>query len=160
MKGEGNPNFGNHYSIETRKLMSDAAKGRTPMLGKKQTEEAKQKVSKANKGRKVSEQGRKNISEGHKGIVISEEAKASRSRSALGKRRGNKNCTSIYVGVSYRKIIKKWGARVGFRGGKSVWIGVYSTEIEAAISRDKYIVVNKLDRPLNFPEDYPDRIIE
>jgi hypothetical protein len=51
-RGEKCPNFGRHYSEETRKLMSEKRAGeKHPMFGKHLSEETKQKISEKKKGR-------------------------------------------------------------------------------------------------------------
>ncbi len=47
-KGENNPFYGKHHTIESRRKISENNKG---MLGKKHTEETRKKISKANKGK-------------------------------------------------------------------------------------------------------------
>jgi hypothetical protein len=62
----------------------------------------------------------------------------------------NKNRTSSkYRGVSFSKVTGKWDTYVG-----KTRLGHHSTELEAAIVRDKYILDNNLDTKkyrLNFP---------
>lgn len=93
-KGKENPNFGKHisekhrqklivanlnrvFSEETRKKMSESAKGREAWnKGKKLkplSEETRKKISLANKGKVRSEETRKKISESSKGRIISDE---------------------------------------------------------------------------------------
>ena len=59
-----------------------------------------------------------------------------------------KNVTSLFYGV--RKIKGKWVSVFSIVKGKQKWIGTFKTEVDAAIAYDKYIIENKLDRPLNF----------
>ena len=66
-KGEGNPNYGNHYSEETKKKISDKRKGKCcgenhPNYGKHHSEEIKEKMRKPK-----SEEAKKKISETRKG---------------------------------------------------------------------------------------------
>lgn len=62
----------------------------------------------------------------------------------------HKNSSSVYVGVSWFKIYSKW--RSGFQcDNKKHFVGYFINEIDAAVAYDKYVIVNKLDRPLNFP---------
>lgn len=78
-------------------------------------------------------------------------------KSTTGKKKKGK---SKYHGVSVGnrksgkinvKIIKYWVAN--FRvNKKSVYIGFSKSEIEAAKMYDRYIIENRLNRPLNFPE--------
>ena len=52
-----------------------------------------------------------------------------------------KNTTSKYIGVSFEKSKKKWRTTIHING-KTVLIGRFSNEIEAAIARDRYILNN------------------
>ena len=52
-KGELNPWYGQHHSLETIKKISEATSGeKNPMYGKNHSPETKQKISEANKGKK------------------------------------------------------------------------------------------------------------
>lgn len=58
-------------------------------------------------------------------------------------RRSQKGSSSKYVGVSFCNRSKQWIASVKING-KSINLGSYSEEIDAAIARDSYIITNKL----------------
>lgn len=68
------------------------------------------------------------------------------------------NSSSIYLGVGFSikgiggklKPLRQWRATYNDSGNK-INIGYYSSEIEAALARDKYIIDNNIDLPLNFP---------
>ena len=45
--------------------------------------------------------------------------------------------TSQYIGVSWQKACGKWEARI--RNGKLVYLGIYTTELTAALAREAYI---------------------
>jgi hypothetical protein len=49
-KGKDNPNFGNHYSNDVREKISQSMLGNKRWLGKKHTQEAKEKMSKSKDG--------------------------------------------------------------------------------------------------------------
>lgn len=49
--GENNPFYGKHHSEETKQILSELAKYRKSNLGNRHTDEAKAKISKANKGK-------------------------------------------------------------------------------------------------------------
>lgn len=77
-----------------------------------------------------------------------------------GKGVKRKTDRSKFMGVSYktkgsggkRGKEKHWRAKIE-QNGRSIHIGYYAREIDAAIARDLYIVNNGLDEfPLNFPE--------
>jgi len=63
-----------------------------------------------------------------------------------------KNCSSIYIGVTWDKDLCKWRASCGINQ-KFIHLGVFTDEKKAAIARDKFIKSRpelKL-RILNFP---------
>jgi len=67
-KGKNNPNYGKHHSPEARQKMSDANKGENNHnYGKKRSPETCKKLSAANKGKKRSPETCKKISESLKG---------------------------------------------------------------------------------------------
>ena len=55
-----------------------------------------------------------------------------------------------YFGVSYRNSNNKFLAQIR-HNGKTVFIGQYSTEIEAAKAYDEYLIRNNIDKSRNFP---------
>ena len=67
ISGPNNPMYGRKHSEEARKKMSKAHKG------KKHSEETRKKITEANKRRKHSEESKKKIGKAHKGKKISEE---------------------------------------------------------------------------------------
>ena len=73
-KGRPGSNKGCKFSEETKRKMSEARQGTTP------TEETKQKLSDINKGKKMSEEAKRKISEATKGRVFSEETKRKMSK--------------------------------------------------------------------------------
>ncbi|QPL10865.1 HNH endonuclease [Pectobacterium phage Possum] len=65
-------------------------------------------------------------------------------------RRGQRNSASQYVGVSRSKRTGNWQASIK-HDGKSVHLGYFNSEIEAAKARDNYIHINGLKNfTLNF----------
>jgi len=78
------------------------------------------------------------------------------------KRRSKTKCkstTSFYHGVFFRNDSKKW--RVVFSiDGKSKRFGTYPTEIEAALKYDEVVKQLKLDLPLNFPDQAPQKALK
>lgn len=135
--GEGSLGF--FPSDETKKKQSDAKKGKPAYnKGIPMSEEQKQKMV----GRKMSDETKQKLINSHKGIPSKK----------IGTK--NKNSTSKYFGVSLKidGNYKCWCATVSNNGQKK--LGSFKNEIDAAKAYDKYVIENKLDRPLNFPEDY------
>lgn len=62
-----------------------------------------------------------------------------------------KHNTSGYRGSSYDKSRGKWEAFV-MLGVKKKHIGRYKNRIDAAVSRDSFVISNNLKLPLNFPQ--------
>lgn len=58
---------------------------------------------------------------------------------------------SGYRGVSYDKERDKYVAQITVKL-KAISLGRFETALEAAIVRDRYVVKNNLNYPLNFPE--------
>lgn len=59
-------------------------------------------------------------------------------------RRPNKGSSSQYIGVSFNKASNKWRSGVSINK-KYISIGVFSSELEAAIARDDYVKSNNLE---------------
>jgi hypothetical protein len=80
-KGEKNPMFGKHPSLETRKKISDAHKGKTFTISKPRSEEHLRKLGLSKKGNKyclgrvLSEETKKKIGDANRGKVHTEEFK-------------------------------------------------------------------------------------
>ncbi len=77
------------------------------------------------------------------------------SDSRIGKRlKTKRKSSSIYFGVYYSKSDKTWVANIAIE--KTIRIGSYKNEIDAAKAYDKYVIEHNLqnERLLNFPEDY------
>ena len=90
--------------------------------GYKHTDEAKEKMSKDQK-----ENG------GH----------------SLGHKKGK---SSIYRGITYNKIRKKWIAQITI-DGNNIKICAHVTEIEAAKQYDLYLIEHNINRPKNFENE-------
>ena len=132
-KGEKNPNFGNKMSDESKKSISDKHKGL------KHSEETKLKMSNSKKGkhtgigRKLSEEHKLNISKSGKGLKRTD---ATKKNVALAKQgiKNKKYTSSKYVGVCYRKKYNNWAANINAPFGTRIAIGVFVTEVEAALA--------------------------
>merc|ERR1711879_643052 len=51
---------------------------------------------------------------------------------------------SSFIGVSWRSKEKKWKAQIGDRNGKSKYLGVYDTDIDAARAVNRFCIKNNL----------------
>jgi hypothetical protein len=137
-KGKNNPAYGKsyagwHHTEKNKIIMSDAKRGeKNPNFGKKLSVETLRKRSKSISGDKNWRWARKNF-----------------------------NASSIYYGVSITRFYHKdkiyiwWHVEIN-ENGKKINLGIYKIEIEAAKIYDKYVVEHDINRPLNFPRDYPD----
>lgn len=59
-------------------------------------------------------------------------------------RRSQKGSTSRYIGVSFIQRSQRWMAGLKLNG-KSINVGLFHTELEAAKARDQYIIDNNLE---------------
>ena len=147
-KGKNNPRYGKKMSkeeIEKRTLLQ---------MGQKRSEETKQKISQSNVGKKRSEETKKNLSISHIGKKQTEETINKRSKKMIGKKL--KNTTSKYMGVYFDRTRNKWATKINFNK-KSVYIGRFNTEIEAALAYNaKAIELYSADAKLNIIENKVD----
>lgn len=151
----GNSGRGRKHTDETRKLMSENHadfKGENhPNYGKSMSDEQKKKISVANTGKVRTMEQREKL-KGPNPLI------AGINNYAFGKKRPR--ATSQYIWV--RKTIYNSG-KVRWRAGGSlneriyISIGSFFTELEAALAYDEYIIKYNIDRPINFPENYPNR---
>lgn len=118
-------------------------------LGKKMSEETKQKLRDINLGRKMTDadkkkigertsercknpEYRKRLSDANKGHTPTDETREKLSKSKIGKKRGRSNG---HVGVTFNKKRKKWVARFTTSFKKQIYVGGYfKTEQEAIIA--------------------------
>jgi len=129
---------------ETKAKMScSQAKEKNPMYGKHHTKEAINKISEANRNRE-------------------EIADASREKMKLAQgwknnpRFGKKvsSASSKFFGIFFSEKHNRWYCRFRLKGKSNrCYVGSYVYEIDAAIAYDKYIIENKIDRPLNFKKE-------
>lgn len=134
MLGSRNPMYGKKMSEESRKKMSQAAKGRKrgPMsadakkklsairkaqgnfrLGTHHTEESKRKISKANKGKKVfvSEETKNKISNSLLGVPKSEKARENM-KAAQQANRYNRAKKVIQLSLKTKEVIKEYDSLI------------------------------------------------
>lgn len=116
--------------------------------GHPQNEDARKKISDSeignknyNFGREFSEETRRRLSVAMTGKnnpnfekKHSEERKQKMSNSMVGKKR--KNSSSQYVGVYYKKSLKKWGANI-MLNGINYYLGYFEEEKDAALAWNK-----------------------
>ena len=138
-----------HYinSEETKRRLSGSMKGR------KKSEETKRRLSESMKGRKVSEERRKRMSEGKMWRKQSLNQKLKRSRD-MGGSKFNFNTSSQYVGVSFNKNARKWGASI-MSDRKQVHLGCFDNELEA--SNAYQLALAKIKDGTFNPADYKPR---
>lgn len=105
-------------------------------------------------GRKHSEESKKKMSDSQKEKVFTEEHRNKISSSQAGKGRGikSKTASSKFFGIYYNKKKERWIVSIKIYG-KTKYIGCSKDEVVAAKIYDKYIFENKLNYPLNFPEN-------
>lgn len=107
--------------------------------GKITSDETKKKMSKAQTGRKVLDTTKHKIN-GKKQSIIKQ-----------GKRNENKKYSSIYIGVCEKK--GRWQASITYKG-KTVYIGTFLIEIDAAKAYDKKALeLFGENAHLNFPKE-------
>jgi len=80
------------------------------------------------------------------------EASTGEKNPSFGKKR--KKASSEFFGVYINRGRNRWRAMV-IVNKKTIYIGQFKTEIEAAEAYDKYVIENDLHRPLNFPDIIP-----
>ena len=103
-------------------------------------------------GMKRSQETIERLSESHKGIRHSEEARQKIAESKKGKANPffgvkSEHATSKYYGVS--KVGRKFRALITVNR-KLIHLGYFETEVEAALTYNKYVIENNLkDHPLN-----------
>jgi len=113
-------------------------------FGKKHSEESKKIISDANKGKKLSKRHIEIIKEVNS-KPKSELTKQKMADAARGKK--SSNSSSLYFGVS--KKGNSWQVTIKIRG-KQIYIGISENEIEAAKMYDEYVTSNNLPYSLNF----------
>lgn len=66
----------------------------------------------------------------------------------LRNRQTSNKKSSNFVGVHWCKTTKRWKTSI-WRNGKSIALGNFATEQEAAKAYNKYVITNKFDRAIN-----------
>ena len=140
----GDGRFGFIPSDGIKKIMSEKMSGKNnPNYGKTVSDEQKQKISNTLKGR----------------IIPAKEKELQKRTTLSGKNhpgydKKGKSATSVYHGVYKRIVHYKNKIYVYWLCGvDKKHIGMFKSDVEAAKAYDKYVVENKTNRLLNFPEE-------
>lgn len=174
------PMRGRKHSLETIEEMKRTRKGkpksddwkrqmsermsseRNPNLGRIDTDETRLRKSVSHLGSKNINYGKPRSEKTRKLISIVLLTKYAKEEfPSIGRKR--KNSPSQYYGVS--KYSCENGKYIYWRisitvNKKRLRLGLYKTELEAALVYDRYVVENNLPHSINFPENYPNRIIK
>lgn len=171
----GNGAVGFVHSHETKMRISSLAKERakkSPMsnetrtkisnskIGKKLSDEIKQKMSESKKGSNNSFYGKSHSDETKLKISLSKKGKSINSHPdyngaknpRFNKKR--KNTSSTYMGVCYsqnKSGSMRWSSRVRLNS-KDIFSKYFKTEFEAIIARDIFVLEHNLENKLNFPK--------
>ena len=163
--------IGYRHTDETRAKMRIAQGGENnpmymrrgkdnPKFGIPLPQEIKDKISKTLTGKHLSQETIEKLRIANTGKHHTKESREKMSVLAMGEnnhgfaKKSNK-ASSIYYGVYLDRFNDRW--KIGFsENGKLKNIGSSKSEEDAARMYDKYVVEHNLNRPLNFPEDYPD----
>jgi len=62
-----------------------------------------------------------------------------------------RNSYSNYYGVSWNKKVERWVAYIWTT--RHIHIGIFDSEIESAKAHDKYVIENKINKPINFQDN-------
>lgn len=105
--GKDNPFYGKKHSEEAKIKMSKAKSGKNhPNYGKKRSEETKRKISKANSGKKLLEKTKRKLSEAKSGKKHSEETKRKMSEAKSGKNHPNAKYTIWNISQCHYSVFK------------------------------------------------------
>ena len=115
-------------------------------LGTKRSEDTKKKLSESHKGKTISEKTKKKMSLKATGKAVSKKTREKLSKIKSGKK--HKKSVSRYFGV-YLSNKKYWQVQF-WNNNKRYYGGSFKEEIDAAKAYDKYVIENKLPKPLNF----------
>ncbi len=141
--GENNPMFGKTRSMsdKTRKLMSEAHKGKTL------SEEHKKKIAESNRGKSLTEKTKRKISKSHQGKVRSNEFKQKVSKAKMGEK--NSQCKLTKQEAAEIKWISRNTEKTNKRVGK-----LYSVSISSVSSIKSERTWKHIDeeKPSNFQE--------
>jgi hypothetical protein len=112
--GENNPNFGKPMSEEQKNKISISKIGKNtgedaPFYNRHHTEESKKIMSDLAKGRKLSEESKQKISKFNKGKVLSEETKSKMSLAAKGKPKSEEAKKNMSIAQRKSRYMKKLG---------------------------------------------------
>lgn len=147
-KGNKHPLFGKSPSKETREKI------RIGNIGNVTSEETREKLRISSTGRKHREESKEKVRLSKLGIPRDENLKRKVSETKIKRGIKKKNSSSIYHNVCFSKRGNciKWRSSIKIFGKGVVNIGSFSTEINAAIAYDKFVMKNNLLNILNFPK--------
>lgn len=132
-----NANKGKTLSPETKKKISEKMKEKPPtFLGKHHSEESKKKISESKKG-KVSPNKGKNFSEETKAQMSKSKKEMWKSREVKSGYVKKKLASSRFFGVNKTKS-NTWEVYITLSDRNQKYIGVFKTEIEAALAFNEY----------------------
>ena len=157
-KGKSIPHLiGFKHDEKTKKRLAELATDNKNWLGKNHSEETKAKIREKRKHQIFTEETRRKLSISSTGRKYLNRKKPSKEMGEkirelnIGKKMNVKR-TSIYYGVSFDKRGYIWRANIKIYK-KQKYIGVFKSEVEAAIAYDMYVLKHiPYDVPLNFPE--------
>lgn len=143
ISGENNHGYGKPRSEETRQKIANSQRGENGNnYGKPIPEETKQKIRTAIIGRTHTDEVREKMSKNHRDFNGANNPSFNKKRA---------NATSRYYGVAHIKCgnYYYWVAHVCLNR-KTIRIGYYKNEVDAATAYDKYITDNNLPHLINF----------
>lgn len=150
---------GFHWNKEERNAISNRLIGeKNPRYGIKASEETKRKSSISHCGYVWSKESREKLSRTITGRRYKQKNPPSRDsiirRSLSHRKIKHIGTSSLYIGISFDKTRMKWLAKIKY-GGKTINLGRFATELEAALARDKkcWDLFHDLDM-LNFKENF------
>ena len=101
------------YHEEGKELYNIATVGPAPMLGRKHTEESRQKMSKVGMGRRPTEESRRKMSRTHKGKMLSKETRRRMSGAHKGKKLSEETKRKISMAKKGKRHSRETRQKIG-----------------------------------------------